>query len=192
MITGDLEYLMNSLPYLSFQDTEEERSKVGSLLRKYAAPSVAEKGIIAILEEEAKKFLNPKAYRIFQQVSLETIHWESFQESKNNVLATFSKYVYGLKKDLQQLRISRKQKTESAVKKSTLPMVPGTPLEEEIQLLQWQWNKLEEISIGHYADFGALVIYKLKLLLLMRWWSFDQEQGFDNFLNSTKKSEYGR
>ncbi len=61
MITGDLEYVMSSLPYLSFQDTDEERSKVFSILKKYAAPSEAEKGIIVILEEEARKFLNPKA-----------------------------------------------------------------------------------------------------------------------------------
>lgn len=191
MIMGDLEYVINSLPYLSFQDTDEERSKVFSILKKYAGPSEAEKDIITILEKEASKFLNPKSYRVFKQISLDTIHFESFQESKNKVLASYSKYVSALKKDIQQLRISRRKERESSVKKSPLPLVPGTPLEEEIQLLQWQWDKLEEISIGHYTDFGSLCIYKLKLLLLHRRWNFDQEQGFVNFLNSTKRTKHG-
>ncbi|MGB5663299.1 hypothetical protein [Eudoraea sp.] len=192
MITGNLEYMMSSLPYLSFQDTAEERSKVFSILKKYANPSELGKDIITILDEEASKFISANAYRLFQQIDLATIHAEAFQKSKNKILGAFSKYVYSLKRDIEQLRISRKNGLESTTKKPSLPLVPGTPLEEEIQLLKWQWDKLEELSIGHYADFGALVIYKLKLLLLLRWWGFDQEQGFANFLNSTKKTEHGR
>ncbi len=193
MIAGNLEYLMSSLPYLSFQDTVEERSKVFSILKKYTNPSESEKDIIAILEDEAHKFLSPSAYRTFQQIDFSTIYSDAFRKSKNKVLAAFSNYMYALKRDIQQLRISRKDGTStSAAKKQALPLVPGTPLEEEIQLLKWQWDKLEELSIGHYADLGALSIYKLKLLLLLRWWGFDPEQGFDNFLDSTKKTEDGR
>ena len=140
-----------------------------------------------IIDGEARKFLNPKAYRVFQQIDLNTIHSDAFQKSKNKVLGAFSKYMYSLKRDIEQLRISRKNGLESTTKKPSLPFVPGNPLEEEIQLLKWQWDKLEELSIGHYADFGALVIYKLKLLLLLRWWGFDKEQGFANFLNRQKR-----
>lgn len=186
MILGDLEYVMCSLPYLSFQDTDEERSRVFSILKKYAGPAESEQDIITILEKEAGKFLDPKAYGVFRQISLDTIHSDSFQQSTNHVLATFSKYVYALKKDVRQLRYSRRKALDSPVKKPDIPLIPGTPLEEEIQLLRWQWDKLEEISIGHYADFGSLCIYKLKLLLLFRWWNFDREKGFANFLNSTK------
>ncbi|KPM30880.1 Hypothetical protein I595_2857 [Croceitalea dokdonensis DOKDO 023] len=192
MISGDLEYTISSLPYLSFQDTAEERSKVLSILKKYAHPSESEKDLITILDGETRKFLPQKAYEIFQQIELNTIHSEAFQKSGNNVLAAFSSYMHSLKKDVQQLRIFRRNESESTTKKLPLPLVPGTPLEEEIQLLQWQWDKLEELSLGHYADFGALVIYKLKLQLLLRWWGFDQEQGFENFLNTTKRMEDGR
>lgn len=188
MITGNLEYVMCSLPNLSFQDKDEERSRVFSILKKYAGPSEVEKSIIVILEEEASKFLSLKAFRIYQQIDLKNIHSEAFQKSKNTVLAAFSTYVFSLKTDIQQLRISRKNGVDSSTtKKPLLPLVPGTPMEEEIQLLKWQWGKLEELSVGYYADFGALCLYKLKLLILLRWWSFDQERGFDNFLNITKK-----
>ncbi len=186
MITGNLEYLMSSLPHLSFQNTDEERSRVVDLLRKYAGPSEEHHSIIAILDREASKFLGPKGSKLLQQISLAGIHEEVFQRSKHRVLASFATYAYTLKNDIYRLRISRSKGTNVATaKKQELPLVPGNPLEEEIQLLKWQWNKLDELSIGHYADFGALALYKLKLLLLLRWWGFDQKKGFDNFLNIT-------
>ena len=188
MMAGNLEYLMSSLPHLSFLDTAEERSKVLSLFQKYGDGSEETKGIVGILEEETSKFLSKKDYELFQQVDLNTIHSEVFQKGKNKGLSAFSKYMNALKTDLQQLRILRKDgENPSNAKQPTMPLNPGTPLEEEIQLLQWQWDTLEELSLGHYADFEALCLYKLKLLLLLRWWSFDEKIGFDHFLNLTKK-----
>ncbi|PRX55414.1 DUF2764 family protein [Flagellimonas meridianipacifica] len=188
MIAGNLEYLMASLPHLSFQDTVEERSKVLSLFRKYAGSLEDKEDMAIVLEEEAQRFLGTMDYEIFQKVDLNTIHQETFQKSKNKVLSTFSKYMNALKIDLERLRISRKNAKEpSDLNKQFLPLIQGTPLEEEQQILKWQWNTLEELSIGHYTDFEALCLYKLKLLLLLRWWSFDEKIGFDNFLNLTKK-----
>ncbi len=188
MITGNLEYVMSSFPHLHFQNSDEERIRVFSVLRKYAGPLGEEKSIIAILDEEAGKFLTSRASHILKQITLEDIHKEVFQHSKNKVLSAFSAYVHRLKKDIEQLRISRKKRLDASMaKKQPLPLLPGTPLEEEIQLLKMQWEKLDGLSIGHYTDFGALIIYKLKLLLLLRWWSFDQKKGFENFLHITKK-----
>lgn len=44
-----------------------------------------------------------------------------------------------------------------------------SPLEAERILDQERWNKLEDLSSGHYFDFDFLIIYGLKLLLLWRW-----------------------
>lgn len=187
MISGNLEYVMSSLPYLSFLDTEEEKNRVASLLGKYARPAEGKKTISSILDEEAGKFLTPDASRVLEQISLERIHGETFRRNSNRVLAAFSNYMFELRKGIQKLRVDRKSGLEpSAAKNPSFPLTPGTPLEEEIQLMKWQWDKLEELSIGHYADFGALCIYKLKLLILIRWWSFDPKRGFEKFLNSSK------
>lgn len=187
MIQGNLEYLMSSLPYLSFQDTAEERMRVVSLLEKYAGPVTEEKNVMAIFEDEADKFLTPKESRTLRQIRLEDIHGKDYQNSRNKVLVAFSTYAYGLKDDIRRLRLDRKNGVDpSTTKKPSLPLVPGNPLEEEIQLMKLQWDKLEELAIGHYADFGALCIYKLKLLLLMRWWGFDRKLGFEKFLKITK------
>lgn len=186
MITGNLEYLMSSLPYLSFQDTQEERSRIFSLFKKYAGPLETETEITTILDKEAGKFLSPKAFYLLQKIRLQDIHEEFFQKSGNAVLASFSTYMYRLKKDLVALRNSRKKGSDvSSASKQNLPLIPGNPLEEEKQLIQWQWAKLEALSLGHYADFTALILYKLQLLVLLRWWGFDQEKGFERFLNST-------
>tara|TARA_R110002049_G_scaffold1113_2_gene8206 strand:- start:12872 stop:13453 length:582 start_codon:yes stop_codon:yes gene_type:complete len=192
MISGNLEYIISSLPYLSFNDTEEQRSHVFSILEKYYGSSVEHHHIITVLDQEAAKFLVPEAYYLFQQINLSNIHEEVFQRNKNKVLSEFSKFVYTLKTDLMELRRSRKNESESnSIKNSRFDSIPKGPLDAEIYLLKLQWDYLEERSIEHYTDFSALVIYKLKFLLLLRWWSFDQKKGFDNFITISKSVEHG-
>ncbi|MBV7270628.1 DUF2764 family protein [Winogradskyella luteola] len=192
MISGNLEYIISSLPYLSFNDTKEYRNHVLSILEKYYGTSVNEHHLINTLDQEASKFLAPKAYHLFKQINLSDIHKEIFQQSSNKFLSEFSKFVFRLKTDLLELRRSRKNEPESTLSKSDLwGSIPQSPLEAEIHLIKLQWDYLEECSIGHYADYSALVIYKLKFLLLLRWWSFDQKKGFDNFITISKLAEYG-
>ncbi|MGA9269051.1 MAG: hypothetical protein WBV45_00410 [Lutimonas sp.] len=188
MIAGNLEYLMSSLPHLTFNDGDEERRRVYAILKKYADPVKEDISMVAILEGEAKKYLSSSAFRLFHQIELKSIHSEVFQRSKYGVLDAFSNYVFWLKHQVRELRVSRKKGLESSgIKETLLPLDPGNPLQEEIQLLKWQWTKLEDLSIGHYSDFEALSIYKLKLLILLRWWSFNPEMGFDVFFSITKR-----
>jgi hypothetical protein len=192
MISGNLEYIISSLPYLSFNDREEQRSHVLSILEKYFGPSIDHQRVETILDQEAGKFLSPKMFLLFQQINLSDIHDESFQKSKNEILAGFSKFTHRLKTDLLGLRRSRTKGSESTSSKNgRFEGIPESPLEAEIYLIKLQWDYLEELSFGHDTDFSALVVYKLKLLLLLRWWSFDQNRGFDNFIAISKKVEHG-
>lgn len=189
MIAGNLEYVMCSLPYLSFQDTNEERHRVNSLFADYANPSDKDWNAVSILEEEAKKFLSAKHFQIFKEIRLENIHTPVFRNSNHLVIAAFSKFTYELKKSVEKLRIARSDgRLASSAQTQDLALDPGSPLEEEIQLLNLQWQRLEDISMEHHADLGALFIYKLKLMLLMRWWSFDQKLGFEKFLKITTEN----
>ena len=184
---GNLEYTMSSLPYLRFRDSQEERTRVVSLMRKYAGVSEGEVDILSVFEAEARKFLTPKQRGILEASNLDQLQEPRFRKVRNRVLASFASYLYQLKQDLGELRIARRRGLETtAGMRPVLPLVPGSPLEEEVQLMRWQWEKLEELSIGHYADIGALCIYKLKLLLLQRLWDFDREQGFEKFESITK------
>jgi hypothetical protein len=182
MIGGTLEYLVSSLPNLSFQNTEEARGRVLGLLQKYAGVAANELSPAEILDSEAQKFLPASTFYTFQKINLRNIHELEFQQSKSTVLATFSKFTFDLKKEITQLRISEKGNEKNSSKSRLEKLLgQGTPLEKEIQLMKYQWEKLEEFSIGHYADLEALITYKIKLMILLRWWSFHVEKGFDNF-----------
>jgi hypothetical protein len=188
MISGNLEYLMSSLPNLSFQNNEDVRFQVSSILRKYGGASAEELSLVEILDREAEKFLSPTASRLLRRIDLQTIHDPAFQQGPDGVLSAFSKFAFSLKEAVRQLRLARRTPSNESAPGKLLPgLIPGTPLEEEIQLMKFQWDQLEALSIGHYADFGSLVIYKIKLMILIRWWSFDKDLGFETFNRLTKQ-----
>ena len=187
MLAGNLEYLMSSLPYLTFKGNDEHRSQVKDILNKYAGDSLADGSLSSILDEEASKFLSPQNAHLFQSIQQPTIHEEQFRTSEQPVLAAYASFSYSLKNQIKQLRVARKEKSETGRLEQSLSLTPGNPLEEELQLLELQWKKLELLSTGHHADFGALLIYKMKLQVLERYWSFDSRIGYDVFLKTTQK-----
>lgn len=53
----------------------------------------------------------------------------------------------------------------------------SSPYQREWMLLQIRWDFLEHWSVGHHFDLTALMIYGLKLQLLQRLESFEEEKG---------------
>ena len=182
MIGGSFEYLVSSLPSLPFQNTEEVKSRVIGLLQKYAGTTDHQIGPVEILDSEVQKFLPVSTFLIFQSISLKNIHELQFQQSNNTVLSTFSKFNFELKEQIMRFRISEEGNEKGSTKSSIEKIIgEGTPLDKEIQIMKYQWDKLEELSVGHYANLEALITYKIKLIILLRWWSFDAEKGFETF-----------
>ena len=180
MLAGNLEYVMSSLPDLSFSDSETIQQEVNSLFKKYASVDEASEDLVSILHAEAQKFLSARQFRRFQNIQLKTIHQEKFQKSKPKVVSEFSKFTRKLKQELKAYRISRK--SDNSLGKTRYELIgelSENPLDAELQLLKLKWQKLNELSIGHYSDLSALIIYKLKLEVLLRWWSFNVDIGFD-------------
>ncbi|OZV68092.1 DUF2764 family protein [Winogradskyella aurantia] len=187
MLTGNLEYLISSLPNLTFSDSESVQHEVSGLFNKYAFNTKDTKDLVAILDEEASKYLSSTAIERFKSVKLNNIHSKSFQNSATEVISDFSKFMFALKSELKTVRLQRK--TEESIGKSNYELLgdlPKNPLQAEEYLLNIQWQKLEALSFGHYADFSALVLYKLKLEVLLRWWQFDAEIGFKVFQQSLR------
>ena len=189
MIGGTYEYLMSSLPDLSFQNTDEAKRKVLGLLKKYAGNAAGQLSTVELLDSEAQKFLPTSTFNIFQKITLKNIHEEIFQNSKSRVLANFSTFRFELKKELKALRTSQSGSEKKTAKNNLEKIISdSTPLEKEIQIMQYQWQKLEDFSAGHFSDLEAVFTYKIKLLLLLRWWSFDAEKGFAKFTKMTVKN----
>jgi DNA phosphorothioation-dependent restriction protein DptG len=187
MISGNLEYLMSSLPELAFPATKAGRQQVYALLRSYAA--TAEEGEVfpvQILDEEAAKFLSKRDLDLLQAVQLDRIYEPTYQASRCRLLAHFARFDEQLRRKVSELRQQRRNGTKDSPAPSTDWLESGDPLQEEQQLQQLRWNQVEELASGHYADLDALVAYKLKLLILRRQWSFDARRGTKLFRELTK------
>ena len=186
MIKGDLEYLMASLPYLSFSSSEESKKTVFDCLMKYSDSGMSDLPLDRLLDVEATKYLSESRAKFFKEIQLDKLHEDAFLNSGLSLLADFSEYVTNLRKELRVLRLARREATDPVtLERLPSPMKPGNPLEEEIRILQLQWDRIDALSAMHFADFSALVAYKLKLLILLRLWSFDQEKGYEIFVETT-------
>ena len=191
MISTNLVFLINSLPYLTFEDSIEQKKRIQSTFQKYTGRSSSlDLSLITLLEKEAEKYLSPKQFLIFQTIELSHIHQEVFRDSKVKTIATFAQLMYRFKTALHQM-----QKDEIPAEfpfLHQLYLMEGTPLEKEIQFMQLQWTQLEELGTDHHFDFAALIIYKLQLQILCRWWSFDEKIGFARFQAATKQLTHDR
>ncbi|MEO1031381.1 MAG: hypothetical protein AAFX55_08245 [Bacteroidota bacterium] len=185
MLTGNLEYLISSLPNLSFSNSEAVQHEVKTLFQKYASTTEASGDLVSILNDEASKYLSSRDVQSFQDIQLHVIHQVQFQNSHIQVVSEFSKFMYQLKSELKTFRLA--EKSEESLGKTNYELLgelPKNPLKAEEYLLDMQWQKLDALSIGHYTNLSALVLYKLKLDLLSRWWQFDAEEGFEIFQQS--------
>ena len=192
MLGGTYEYLLSSLPNLLFQNTEEVRARTVNLFQKYAGGNSEPLSLTEILDLEAQKYLPKSAFEVFQKLNLNTIHEASFQNSKNTLLSAFAKFNFELKSELKKWRISQGE-NDGKAEHGKIEMIigEGTPLEKEIQIMKYQWNALEDISAGHFADIEAVFSYKIKLMILQRWWSFDTRKGMRQFIQMTQNQADG-
>ncbi len=193
MIIGDLEYLISSLPYLSFSNKPEFQQKIKTLFQSYIGEEEEEEMDPAdMLDRESAKFVSGKSFSLLRDIELNRIYESTYLRRGSRVLEEFSQYVRRQKEAVKGIRLQRKDSLSGNGRHDPeLLSLEGTPLEQEVQLMKYQWERLEELSSGHYADLEALILYKLKLLLLLRWWNFDARLGFERFLELTKEKEYG-
>jgi hypothetical protein len=189
MLSGNLEYITSSLPHLQFSDADTLRNKVTSLLNAYALNTDRKNDLVAILNEEAQKFLTPWEFDTFSNIQLNTVHQSQFQRHNLKAVAAFSLFMHQLKQELYHYRSSKNtNQPESNMRYSHITDLPTDPFRAELYLLKLQWQKLEDLCNGHYANLSALILYKLKLEVLVRWWSFDTETGFQTFQQTLKES----
>ena len=112
MIGGTFEYLMSSLPNLSFQNSDEIKGRVIDLLQKYAGKSNEKLSLLEILDKEAEKFLPASTFDTFQKINLNNIHHPEFHNHKIKTLSAFAKFTFELKKGIKTWRTSSKRDGE--------------------------------------------------------------------------------
>jgi hypothetical protein len=191
MLSGNLEYLMSSLPHLQFTNAVEYTNRVHKIFKAYILSEEASSPI-DILNLEASKYLSSEKEQLFHNIELDTIHNAEFQKSKYTVLSGFSKFNLNLKTQLKSFRDSRKESPETTNKTlNPITLEEANPLEQEIKIVKLQWQEVELLAIGHFSDFDALISYKIKLLLMQRWWSFNEKVGYETYLDLIKTRDDG-
>ncbi len=182
MIPGDLEYLMSSLPELRFEQSGSTRVHVESLLQKYTGVPEAELQISEALNHEASKYIRGERQELLLGLDLDSLHQDSFRKSEHKLLSEYAYFMWNLRKDLFAYRKSTYDGETQIVMIHGLPELMGNPLENEVELLRFMWDNLEELAAGIYSGFEALLVYKIQLLILERLWSFEARSGYRNYL----------
>lgn len=180
ILAGNLEFLLSSLPYLHFSNSLEFKNRVKTIFHAYAKENQS-LSLPQILDLETAKYVSEKDYELFSELNLKNCHSIKFQKSNYPVLAQFAQFSFALKTELQTLRNNEKETQLTKNSFEFIEQISGNPLEKEIQLITLQWQELERLSIGFYADFNQLIAYKLQLLLLLKWWTYNETVGFENY-----------
>lgn len=117
----------------------------------------------------------------FEILKTESIDGEYVFKNIHSILSQFQEFDTDLRNELAKVRSSRKHTDVAKYLRRERYIEPPiahlamnayrspSPLEGERILDEARWQKLEELSFGHYFDLEFLFIYALKLLILERW-----------------------
>jgi len=146
-------YLMCSLPSLSFGQSP---------------PITFEE-----FNDMARSQLSAKQYRMLEQMSMQ----EMGEEGRKPRLKSVKDMLEGLKKDLMEIREARAVRRQPKPEQLPESVLEKNPLDRELQILLWQWEKLDAMVVGKNFTLADVIVYKMKLQLLFRIQSFKPERG---------------
>jgi len=176
------QYLISSLPYLSFgMKAPMEFGRFLELCR-----DLIPQAEVTVLENCADIFKEPGKAKIKAKGIVKM--WHDFE--------------FGLRNELVKIRAKRLHKDAAVYlrnyseadlvfthKLSEITRQPQ-PLEVERMLDMLRWNKLDELCFGHYFDMEVLFVYAQKLLILSRWdkiWGADKGKLLNRTLESIEQ-----
>lgn len=110
-------------------------------------------------------------------------------EDSSPILREWKRFDTTLRNELSRCRANRKSKDASKYIRGEGYLDPfvssfthwackcDSPLEAEISLDRFRWEKIEELGKWHYFDIDYLVTYGLKLQILERWKRINKANG---------------
>ncbi|WP_319590031.1 DUF2764 family protein [uncultured Draconibacterium sp.] len=143
-------YLMTSLPSLSLGE----------------APPIT----IDEFNDDAKRQLSSRHFKALQSVDIQKL------DAKVGV-KSISSLINSIKEDLSEVREAKAQNRQAKPERMPNALLRGNPMEREMNILQWQWEELQDIEAGKTFTLTEVLVYKLKLQLVERLYSFDEIRG---------------
>lgn len=143
-------YLMTSLPSLSLGQV----------------PPIT----IDEFNDDAKRQLSARHFKALQSVDIQNLNTEVGIKS-------ISSFIKSIKEDLSEAREAKEQSRQVKIERMPNSVLLGNPLEREMNIMQWQWEELQDIEAGKTFTLTEVLVYKLKLQLVERLYSFDENKG---------------
>jgi len=143
-------YLITSLPSLSFNEE----------------PPIT----MDEFNSDAKKQLSPKDFKILESVDIRNFDHTIGIKSISSLLENTGK-------DLSEIREAKAQNRTAKPQQIPESVFQGNPLEREVNIMQWQWQQLQDIESANTFNLTEVLVYKLKLQLATRMHSFSREKG---------------
>lgn len=141
--------------------------------------------------ESCKEHLDPKSLSIVKEIILS----ERFEKRLHGFLDAWIDWDESLKAAIAGLRAKRLAVQEATFNRkiikgkeemifswllSNLEKAPN-PLNAEIILAKTRWDKIDEMESGHFFDIERIMAHALKLRLMERLNSFENEKGMKRF-----------
>ncbi|MCU4154733.1 DUF2764 family protein [Carboxylicivirga sp. A043] len=165
---SNLVYLMCSLPSLKFGQV----------------PPISMEEFTA----DAKSQLSAKHFKKLEPVD---IYQATDSEGKVS-LKRIAVMLDEMKEDMAELRAAKAQRRTPGLTRFPVTVVHANPLEREKLIMRWQWEELDSIVAGEAFTLTEIMVYKLRLQILNRLNSFDNERGSQvlaSVVNPPKKKE---
>ncbi|QIA09094.1 DUF2764 family protein [Draconibacterium halophilum] len=143
-------YLMTSLPALSFGQV----------------PPIT----IDEFNKDAKKQLSAKHFKALQSVDIQKLNSKVRVQQISSLIKT-------IKEDLSEIREAKAKNRQAKTERLPKKALKGNPLEREMNIMHWQWEELQDIEAGKTFTLTEVLVYKLKLQLVERMYSFDKKKG---------------
>ncbi len=123
---------------------------------------------------DAKEQLSNKDFETLHKIDLQL-----FDPEKFSALKEFFPYMEALKWEMNNLREARKNDRTPTLLSLPKNMLDQNPLEREKTIMKWQWDLLSDLDMTDPFSLKVVFVYKLKLQILHRLYSFNPSKGLE-------------
>jgi len=126
--------------------------------------------------------LSKKNIEKVKNINIQSLNKDDANSKLNSMVALQN----DIQCDLELIRKAKRDNNAPNPKSLSKTVVDSNPLEREELLMKLQWDALSSIEFGESFTLTEIMIYKLKLQILERLYSFNTEKGkavFDSVVN---------
>lgn len=120
--------------------------------------------------DDAKRQLSARHFKALQSVDIQKLYTKVGVKS-------ISSLIKDIQEDLSEVREAKAQNRQVSTARMPNSVLRGNPMEREMNIMQWQWEELQDIEVGKTFTLTEVLVYKLKLQLVERLYSFDENKG---------------